>query len=646
MKIFYRILFLMILATSTFQGFAYDFEADGIYYNINVADKTASVTKGNIKYEGDIVIPKEISYRNAIIPVTEIEEEAFWGSDITTIDLPTTITSIGFWALYACKKLEKVIIHDLEAWLKINFDYEGCNGLGSGGTLYLNDNPLINITIPESITEIRDYTFCNYSKLESVNIPNSVTSIGRHAFDHCKNLVSVDLSNYLISIKSSAFSGCTGLISIDLPNSLISIDSSAFEDCKSLTSIELPETFANIKNATFKNCKNLVSINMPEALTKIEGSAFEGCSSLNSVELPNTLTEIGKSAFKGCVNLNIPVDFPTSLIEIGESAFKGCSSLTRLKLPSSLKTIGDYAFSDCTGIISLEIPNFNYIDLDWFTGSKIQKCILNDSPDKLIIRGPKLSSPFMANLENIGIEEIYLGRDFIYYDKYFKRDTSEGLLLSKELRILSLGKDVTDVSKIILKNSENLEIINSFVTYPPSIGNCSNSQYATVEVNIRKGCLEYYMDNAIWKNFWNYNENLELNVSHIELNYESATLEQYQTLQLVASILPPLSNEESLSWLSSNPSVATVSENGLVTALNGGTTVITASYGELSAECIITVNGDAGVDDLILETSQGISIYSMSGLLIRKNCQLEDLQFLSRGFYIIASGKKRFKISI
>src|SRR4029453_12808324 len=77
-------------------------------------------------------------------------------------------------------------------------------------------------------------------------------------------------------------------------------------------------------------------------------------------------------------------------------------------------------------------------------------------------------------------------------------------------------------------------------------------------------------------------------VKSISVTPSSATVATGSTLQLVATANPP-SSATSFSWSSSNASVATVSQSGLVTALNAGTTTISASAGGKSGSSSITV---------------------------------------------------------
>jgi len=108
---------------------------------------------------------------------------------------------------------------------------------------------LVGITIPNSVTRIRERAFFCCTSLTSVTIPDSVDIIGREAFFYCTSLKNVTIPSSVISIGEDAFSNCTGLISVTIPNSVIGIGDWAFFGCTSLTSV----TFATGSNITNDN---------------------------------------------------------------------------------------------------------------------------------------------------------------------------------------------------------------------------------------------------------------------------------------------------------------------------------------------------------------------------------------------------------
>ena len=258
-------------------------EVDGIYYDIS--ETTATVTYGDNKYSGDIVIPESITYNGS----------------------KYSVTSIGDWA------------------------FSFCSGLTS-------------VTIPNSVTIIGRYAFDGCISLTSVTIPNSVTSIGYYAFYDCCSLTSITIPNSVTSIGDGAFSSCSGLTSITIPNSVTSIGELAFSECSGLTSITIPNSVTSIGDNVLNRCdgiKNTIIVNdmfvylpktytghysIPENITKIIGGAFSECSGLTSVTIPNSVTSIGGHAFFYCSGLT-SVTIPNSVTSIGDWAFDCCDNL-------------------------------------------------------------------------------------------------------------------------------------------------------------------------------------------------------------------------------------------------------------------------------------------------------------------------------
>ena len=279
--------FMTLIAVS---ASAYDFEADGIYYNLNVSDRTATVTSGDYKYKENIVIPSSVFYANQKLPVVAIEPNAFWRcSSLVSIEIPNSVTSIGRSAFNRCSRLVSIEIPNSVTSI--------------GGEAFYDCSSLVSIEIPNSVTSIEAYAFCYCRSLVSIEIPNSVTSIEAYAFDGCSSLVSIEIPNSVTSIGSCAFSGCSSLVSLEIPNSVTSIGDFAFYDCSSLVSIEIPNSVTSIWEATFCYCSSLVSIEIPNSVTSIGKSAFSGCSSLVSIEIPNSVTSIGYMAFDRCRSL-------------------------------------------------------------------------------------------------------------------------------------------------------------------------------------------------------------------------------------------------------------------------------------------------------------------------------------------------------
>ena len=316
------------LLFSSFSALAYDCKVDGIYYNLNKTDKTASVTKGIYRgiYSGNIIIPETITYSNTTYSVTSIGDRAFdQCSGLTSVTIPNSVTTIGEEVFGNCSRLNSVIVD------KNNGTYDSrdnCNAIIKTST-----NKLIvgckNTTIPNSVTSIGDRAFYGCSELTSVTIPNSVTSIGESAFYGCSGLTSAIIGNSVKSIGESAFDSCSGLTSVTIGNSVKSIGEGAFRYCSGLTSVTIPNSVTFIGEDAFSDCSGLTSVTIGNSVTSIGQEAFCGCSGLTSVTIPNAVISIGYGAFSDCSGLT-SVTIGNSVTSIGEIAFYGCSGLTKL----------------------------------------------------------------------------------------------------------------------------------------------------------------------------------------------------------------------------------------------------------------------------------------------------------------------------
>jgi uncharacterized protein YjdB len=78
-------------------------------------------------------------------------------------------------------------------------------------------------------------------------------------------------------------------------------------------------------------------------------------------------------------------------------------------------------------------------------------------------------------------------------------------------------------------------------------------------------------------------------VTSVSLDRSSLSLEVGQNTVLIATIYPEDATEKAVSWSTSDASVATVGDTGLVTALKKGSAVITAKAGDKSATCTVNV---------------------------------------------------------
>ncbi|MDE5593216.1 MAG: leucine-rich repeat domain-containing protein [Clostridiales bacterium] len=217
-----------------------------------------------------------------------IADDAFLDcSDLTSIEIPNSATSIGWSAFNFCSSLASITVQN------------GNTKYHSGGNCLIDTTTktLIqgcnNSIIPTdgSVTSIEYGAFWGCSSLTSIEIPNSVTSIGDRAFAECSSLTSIEISNSVTSIEKYAFSGCSSLTSIEIPNSVTSIRRSAFWGCSSLTSITIGNGVTSIGDSAFYGCSSLTSIEIPNSVTSIDDIAFISCINLTSIKFNGTMAQ-------------------------------------------------------------------------------------------------------------------------------------------------------------------------------------------------------------------------------------------------------------------------------------------------------------------------------------------------------------------
>ena len=242
----------------------------------------------------------------------------------------------------------------------------------------VNKEEVTSVTIPTTLTSIGIRGFSGCRSLARIVIPASVTRIAALAFLGCSSLTHIDIPTSVSSIEESAFNGCRRLTNVEIPSSVASIARFTFRGCSSLTRVAIPASVTSIEQHAFCDCRSLASVGIPTSVTSIAGGAFNGCSSLASVTIPASVTSIEREAFQGCSSLT-RVAIPATVTSIGLRAFAGCSSLTSVEIPASVKTLsgtryqGDAlhgAFEGCPSVAVLLVqPNDPPDDADAATAT-------------------------------------------------------------------------------------------------------------------------------------------------------------------------------------------------------------------------------------------------------------------------------------
>ena len=181
---------------------------------LNGEEVTDLVIPESVTSIGDYTFDNCTALTSITIPdgVTSIGTCAFRSCEnLTSVTIPPSLATIGGGAFIWCFNLGAVYISDLAAWCSITFIENAVNPLCYGAHLYLNGEEVIDLVIPEGVTNISNYVFQNYSHLTSVTIPDGVTTIGEYAFNGCSGLTSITIGNNVNSIGQWAFGRCEKL---------------------------------------------------------------------------------------------------------------------------------------------------------------------------------------------------------------------------------------------------------------------------------------------------------------------------------------------------------------------------------------------------------------------------------------------------
>ena len=578
------------------------------------------VAIGNSAFEGTCLV-------NVTIPdtVTEIGDSAFAEcKQLSSVQLSNNLTILGKFAFGNCTSLTSIWIPkslktaDTSAFSGSPF--AGCVALQSveleTGMTKIPDNlfdscpGFTTITIPDTVTEIGDSAFAN-TNLNSITIPDSVTQIGKYAFGGSK-LESIRIPDTVTDIGDNAFNGCTELKDVTLPNIRKNIVAGMFEGCTSLEKIVLPETVTAIRSGAFTGCTALKDITWSKALETIESYAFQNCSALTDVTIPDSVKSIGYGVFSDCSALSA-VTLPDGVKELDGQLFNNCDALTTVTIPDSVTSIGEQVFYDCDALTTVKLGS----GLTEIPASTFEHCDVLES-----LRIPR-------RVTTIG-------------DNAFKDCT--------KFTSVTIPRSVTSISASAFSYPKILTIYGVAGTYAETFAKENSIQFVDqqvkataasldqTELTINKGATaqlnlsvtpENFTDTVTWKStdekVATISDSGEVKavgagtatikvvvgdisatcqvtvlqpVTGIRLNKSSLTMDALGTFQMTASASPDNAYDKRILWSSSDPAIATVDENGLVTALKKGTATITAAAMDGSgakSTCKVTVSNTAYV---------------------------------------------------
>ena len=595
--------------------------------------------------------------------LTTIENCAFNNCEsLEEVRLPDGLTEIEFRAFGACTSLKKVYIPKT---------ITSCAGYNPSSCVYEGPfrgcTSLNDVEFADGIKTIPQNLFLKCTGLREIALPDTVTTIGSAAFEYCSNLTSIVWSNNLTTIGDSAFYACTKLAEVALPDTVTKIGSNAFSDCTSLSKVTLPDSLNTMGDEAFCNCFSLKELKLSNSMSTIPGNAFTGCSVLEELVIPDSVAIIEEEAFMNCSALKM-VSFGKGLTAIYNNAFNTCDALDAVVLPESLKTIYYNAFRDCDALTEITIPN-NVTSIGnsaFYDCDSLAKVTISNSVTSMgtyvfydcdALTDVQLGTGITTIPDNTfnhcdALASIVIPRRVTTIGNYAFKDCVK-------FTEITIPRAVTSISANAFSYPAKMTIYGVAGTYAETFANDNSIKFVDRQINATSATLDKTMltlnkgsntklylsvqptdftDEVNWKSantsvvtvaadgtvkavgvgtttikvtVGNASASCKVTVvqpvTSISLNKASLSMEALSTYQLTATAYPNDAYDKSVRWESSDNSVATVSDDGLVTAVGKGTATIKATstaVSSVSRSCTVTVtnNGIVAKDVAQLES--------------------------------------------
>lgn len=390
-----------------------------------------------------------------------------------------------------------------------------------------------------------------------------------------------------------------------------------------LFSLSIPESVTRIKPYAFQNCAKLETINLPSNIAEIEEGVFSGCSSLSEINVPHQVRAIRVNAFKNCTALsNINFDSYCKLDTIEWYAFANCISLKEIYLPAYLSYIRADAFSGCSALTDINIaPNIGFLSSNGILYTRDnglyiyppgrQDSIYTTSNDlKLIEWFAFNENKFITKViispgvERIGahafydctsLEEVIIPETVneIEYWAFSGCNNKDGYgTPHTKLRYLTLPASVDKLANYAVNGMPKLTVLNP---EPPQYFQRPGRGIETSGQPTLIVCDTLIVPNASVEKY-KAAENLDFKqifcvepLKGIRFVSDDMTLFESETDSLVIETEPKYALCPAIKWSISDPCVATISNDGKITAMGAGIATVTATCGEFTASCQVKV---------------------------------------------------------
>lgn len=437
--------------------------SDGLSYTL-LEDDTYMVSGIGTCVDSDVVIPASYGGKTVTViganafkdtniasvyilaPITEIQYRAFSGcSDLRTIKIPETVTTIIEDAFEGCENLDSVYLDDFAKWCHVNFEFEdypygaatyvpvpNANPLQFTKRLYVDNVYTTHLVVPEGITTIVPEMFSGCAFFSAITIPSTVNYAEYESFTGCNKLKKVyitDLEKWF-EIEFSPYSG----------GSSICESNPLFND-----------------GELYLNGVLVEQLDIPRSVTRIPSKVFNGCSSIKRVQIHKDVEYIGGNAFQYCFNLeSVTFEDGSCLKEIDWYAFYGCSNLSEFDIPDSVTTLHSDAISGSDDLY-FELPeNLTYV------GSGALPYSMHETYDGCVYVGGWLISGYSGTNSTVTIKAGTIGIAEDAFDSYYS-NTFTSVIIPASVKYMCYGafSNHSALETVVFEEGSVLEVLPS-----------------------------------------------------------------------------------------------------------------------------------------------------------------------------------------
>ena len=537
------------------------------------------------------------------------------------IDLPSSIKSIEKYAFNGCKALTTICI-PTNTTIIYNHAFSNCPSLES--FTFENEKATLNTIGTE--------TFYNCTSLKEAILPETVTTINASAFQNCVALEKVYIPQSMKTLGESIFMGDESLNDVTIADySITTMPKTAFKDCAGLESIVLPKGLTTISAQAFMNDTSLVSVTIPVSVTSIDPSAF-------SYPKKTVIRGVRGSTAESFAN-----EYGFTFVDItnpaeGIALLDGVERIV-MERGQTYRAVMEYYPEDTSDVIALTADNnkvsINGMDI---TAKAAGDCVITAAATSgvtyeftvQIIDAKSIAvttSPYKTNYilgEDLNCDGMVVTVTFNDGSTKEVTDYTVSGFDSSVEGDCTVTVSWVSANNITLKTTFVVHVIDTApkltgiaITTPPT--HTTFERRASLDVS-GMVVMGTYTDGSqqpitgytlsgynalklgkqtITMSYEGFTDTFEVEVvstsvpaTGVSLDKTALSIAVGNSVTLTVTVTPVTATNPSVTWTSSDETVATVA-NGVVTAKKAGTATITATTvdGGFTATCTVTVTG-------------------------------------------------------